>query len=135
MNSKRASMNSGSLPYRQPPRGRNNNLKNPTLLIRSVPIPGPGGGITEPNPKLFPRHADEFYSLRDASSEHSRRMLAYLAKFYDIGAQSAGSSGSDRAEVLLHIDPKRAVELLEDILGLREEHFIVFRERARLLTA
>ena len=62
-------------------------------------------------------------------------MLAYLAKFYGISAQSAGSSGSDRAEASLHIDPRRAVELLEDILGLQEENFIAFRERARLLAA
>ncbi|KAK3364415.1 hypothetical protein B0T25DRAFT_563442 [Lasiosphaeria hispida] len=85
----------------------NSNLKNPTLLIRSVPIPGPNSsrGTIEPVPTLFPRHADDQRHLR----------------------------GSDREEEPAHTDPERAVELLEDILGLQEDNLMAFRERARQL--
>ncbi len=106
-------------------RSRNNNLKNPTLLIRSIPVPDPGGGFVEPDPARFSRNADEFYSLRNPSTDRHCRILAYLTDFYDIALTAFGSSGSGQ------VDPARAVELLEDILGLQEDNFVAFRARAR----
>jgi hypothetical protein len=117
-------------------RARNNNLGNPTLLIRSIPIFHQDHGIVHPDPARFPRHADEFYSLKTPQTERHRQILTYLAGFYDIlqnASDASDASESDRSQSggETRIDPERAVELLEDILGLQEHNFIAFRERAR----
>ena len=52
-------------------------------------------------------------------------MLAYLSKFYDIWQEAADQSQE--------VDPERAVELLEEILGLDEDNFVAFRAKAQLL--
>ncbi|KAK0631432.1 hypothetical protein B0T14DRAFT_3142 [Immersiella caudata] len=106
---------------------RNNALRNPTFPIHPLPASRPNGTLVYPDPALFPRHADEFYSIRNPS-DRSRQMLAYLAQFYGIYSQIPGSSGSER-QGSSDVDD---VELLGHFLGLQEERFIAFRERARL---
>ena len=115
-------------------RSRNNHLKNPTLIIRPVPTFDPiSDRIVQPDPELFPEHANEFYALRNPSTKRQHQLLDYLVKFYDL-SQFTGSSSSKEAKKPLRLDPERAVELLEDILGLQEDNFIAFRERARRFT-
>jgi hypothetical protein len=111
---------------------RNNALKNPTLPIRPLVVYRPGQGIMEPDSSYFPRHADEFYSLRNPQTDRHRSMLAYLALFYDVQLRAdAHSSGEDGSEDETVLDrPDLVVERLEDILGLNEDQFIRFKERA-----
>ncbi|TQN71120.1 hypothetical protein CSHISOI_04423 [Colletotrichum shisoi] len=117
---------------------RNNALKNPTLPIRPVVVYRPEQGILEPELSRFPRNANEFYSLRDPQTNRHRSVLAYLAAFYDVQIRTAeypsedDSSGDD--ETFLD-RPDVIVEKLEDILGLNEDKFVKFRERARQLAA
>ncbi|KAJ0267817.1 hypothetical protein COL940_013994 [Colletotrichum noveboracense] len=63
---------------------RNSALRNPKAPIRPPPIYRPGQGVLFPNPKLFPRNADQFYQLRDSTTARNRQMLAYLVEFYDL---------------------------------------------------
>ncbi|KAK1973348.1 hypothetical protein LZ30DRAFT_743856 [Colletotrichum cereale] len=114
---------------------RNNALKNPTLPIRPVVVYRPGQGILEPELSRFPRNANEFYSLRDPRSDRHRSMLAYLAAFYDVQLRTADyPSEDDSSDDETFLDrPDIVVEKLEDILGLNEDKFDKFRERARQL--
>lgn len=111
---------------------RNSLLKNPTHRIHPIVIYQPGKGLVEPDRSRFPRHAKEFYSLRNPTTDRHRTMLAYLAIFYDIPLNTTSSSSEDESdddEVILD-SPDLAVEHLEGILGLNEDNFIRFRERA-----
>ncbi|GKT51805.1 uncharacterized protein ColSpa_11986 [Colletotrichum spaethianum] len=114
---------------------RNNALKNPTLSIRPVVVYRPEQGILEPDLSQFPRNANEFYSLRDPQTNRHRSMLAYLAAFYDVRLRTAdypSEDDSDDDETFLD-RPDVVVEKLEDILGLNEDKFSKFRERAHQL--
>ncbi|GKT92447.1 hypothetical protein CT0861_09412 [Colletotrichum tofieldiae] len=112
---------------------RNNALKNPTLPIRPVVVYRPEQGILEPELSRFPRNANEFYSLRDPQTNRHRSMLAYLAAFYDVQLRTADyPSEDDSSDDEIFLDrPDVIVEKLEDILGLNEDKFVKFRERAR----
>jgi hypothetical protein len=116
----------------------NYTLKNPTLRIAPLVTFVPGKGVVHPDLALFPRHAKEFYALRHPTTERSRRILDYLVAFYDIqlgdGGQGSGSESGDyddddAAEATAN-DSERAVELLEAILGINEDNFVRFKERA-----
>ncbi|GAB1312026.1 hypothetical protein MFIFM68171_02236 [Madurella fahalii] len=109
-------------------RARNSRLKNPIARIRPVPIFVQGRGAEEPNPDYFPKYADQLYGLRTPQKERDYQMLAYLSKFYDIQLEAADTSQSSEE---IQVDPERAVELLEEILGLDEDNFIAFRARAQ----
>ncbi|OHW97035.1 wac domain-containing protein [Colletotrichum incanum] len=114
---------------------RNNALKNPSLPIRPVVVYRPEQGILEPELSQFPRNANEFYSLRDPRTDRHRSMLAYLAVFYDVRLRTADyPSEDDSGDDETFLDrPDIVVEKLEDILGLNEDKFDKFRERARQL--
>ncbi|TQN73490.1 hypothetical protein CSHISOI_01992 [Colletotrichum shisoi] len=116
---------------------RNNALRNPTLPIRPLVIYHPERGILEPNELRFPRNADEFYALRDPQTDRHRSMLAYLAMFYDVRLRTADYTSDDESsDDEVFIDrPDLVIEKLEDILGLNEDKFIKFRERARNLAS
>ncbi|SPQ24489.1 54cb39ce-b1d3-4004-9478-6d6ec86be6d8 [Thermothielavioides terrestris] len=108
-------------------RFQNSTLKNPALPIAPLPALHPVRGIVHPDLSQFPRHAKEFYALRHPSNDRQRRMLSYLISFYDIRISAAENSDDE-----VGADPdERAVEMLEAILGLNEDNFIRFRERAR----
>ncbi|KAH6630052.1 hypothetical protein B0J18DRAFT_443033 [Chaetomium sp. MPI-SDFR-AT-0129] len=118
---------------------RNSTLKNPTLLITPVPAYDSFQGIIHPDPKLFPRHAKDFYAMRDPTSAQHRHMLLYLVGFCDIQLDSPENSideDDDEDEMqpetvdLETATEMRAVEMLEGILGLDEGNFIKFRARA-----
>ncbi|KAK5654460.1 hypothetical protein OQA88_7371 [Cercophora sp. LCS_1] len=98
-------------------RTRNGKLKNPISRIRPIPIFTQGRGAQEPDPANFPRYADQFYGLRKPQKERDYQMLVYLSKFYDIWQEAVDQS-------IQEIDPERAVELLEEILGLEEDNFV-----------
>ncbi|OHE90220.1 hypothetical protein CORC01_14486, partial [Colletotrichum orchidophilum] len=115
---------------------RNNALRNPTLPIRPVVVYNPKQGIVEPKPTHFPGNANEFYSLRDPPSDRHRSMLAYLAVFYDVQLRTAEDSEGESSEDEVLLDrPDLVVEKLEGILGLNEDKFIKFRQRAREIAA
>ena len=60
-------------------RSQNNVLRNPSLRITPLPAFDPIQGIIlHPHVNLFPRHANEFYSLRHPS-DHEHRKCAYNA--------------------------------------------------------
>ncbi|KAI0406668.1 hypothetical protein F4802DRAFT_596022 [Xylaria palmicola] len=63
---------------------RNSRLSNPILPIYPVIAIDPVKGKQTPNPKFFPRNADQFYKLRDPSDIHDQTMLVYLVEFYDL---------------------------------------------------
>ncbi|KAK2006489.1 hypothetical protein LZ32DRAFT_622888 [Colletotrichum eremochloae] len=114
---------------------RNSTLRNPILRIRPLVTYRPERGIVDPDPKLFPKNAKEFYSLKDPTTDRQRRMLNYLISFYDIPYDSGASdddsdtSGGDQD----FRGPELAVSMLEGILGLNEDNFIRFRIRAEEL--
>jgi len=110
-------------------RARNGRLKNPISRIRPIPIYVDGRGAQEPDARFFPKYADQLYSLRKPQNDSEHQMLAYLSKFYDIWQEAVDQSIDD------DIDPERAVELLEEILGLDEERFVASRAKARLLAS
>jgi hypothetical protein len=105
-------------------------LRNPTLRITPLVAFVPGKGLVYPDMALFPRHANEFYALRHPTNERSRRMLDYFVAFYDVQLDDFGDD--DVAEATAS-DSERAVELLEGILGLNEDNFVRFKERASKL--
>jgi outer membrane murein-binding lipoprotein Lpp len=109
-------------------RARNGKLKNPTARIRPIPIFTQGRGAQEPDPAYFPKYANQLYGLRKPENERDHQMLAYLSAFYDIQQEAADASESGEK---VQVDPDRAVELLEEILGLDEDNFIEFRTRAQ----
>ncbi|KAK0702662.1 hypothetical protein B0H67DRAFT_594877 [Lasiosphaeris hirsuta] len=109
-------------------RARNGKLKNPTARIRPIPIFAQGRGPQEPDPTYFPKYANQLYRLRKPQNERDHQMLAYLSTFYDIQQEAADASESGEK---VQVDPDRAVELLEEILGLDEDNFIEFRTRAQ----
>lgn len=117
---------------------RNGSLKNPILPFRAPLVYDyTNQRIVEPDRKLFPRHAREFYALRDPDTERQRKILIYLAGFYDVQIEvehdvSEGDSSEDEAVLA---DPIRIVELLGGIFGLNEDNFIRFTERAQELDA
>ncbi|KAK3364229.1 hypothetical protein B0T25DRAFT_576544 [Lasiosphaeria hispida] len=88
----------------------------------AIPIPGPNNSIAQPDSAKFPRHANEFYGLRKENDRSSRR-------HYDI-AQDPSESGRET-----QLDPEFVVAMLDDILGLQEDDFTPFRERAQLLAS
>ncbi|KAK4642930.1 hypothetical protein QC761_0062550 [Podospora bellae-mahoneyi] len=115
----------------------NYTLKNPALRIAPIPTYHPTQGILEPDPTLFPRHAKDFYALRSPSNARHRNMLSYLVIFYDIQLFAPDEDEDEDGDEARPEDvdseatvDRRAVELLETILGLNEDNFIRFRERA-----
>lgn len=118
---------------------RNNALLNPKYPIRPL-IAFRHDNIVEPDPALFPRHADEFYALRTPKTDHSRRMLAYLADFYDVphtrynSSSDSNSDDDDQDSIVIH-NPEDTVDFLESVLGLREDNFNEFRRRAQELAS
>ncbi|KAK0729587.1 hypothetical protein B0H67DRAFT_604807 [Lasiosphaeris hirsuta] len=112
-------------------RARNSRLKNPTARIRAIPIFIHGHGAKDPDPSFFPKYADQLYNLRKPQTARDYQMLTDLSKFYDIWDEAADTSQSGEEEE--KIDPERAVELLEEILGLEEDRFIAFRAKAQQL--
>lgn len=130
---------------------RNQLLKNPTLPIQPIVVHHPTMGIVVPNSNLFPKHAKEFYSLREPKSARLQGKLQYLLSFYDVALPETKSTIStkkipsddddddtddtddnddDDAESFQD-NNHRAVYLLEGILGLSEDNFDSFVERAR----
>jgi hypothetical protein len=85
-------------------RFQNYMLRNPALRITPIPTFHPGIGIVDPNPTLFPRHAKEFYNLRNPTTRRLQRVLTYLVSFYDIqghetwGATEEHTSDEDEDE-------------------------------------
>lgn len=115
---------------------RNNRLKNPTLPIHPVVRWDKEKG-ERIEPKLFPRNAKEFYSLREPLTRPLQQMLLYLVAFYDIrDGLDAGQSDEegDKDENLLQ-NAERSVEQLEGILGLDEDNFNKFKQRAEQMAA
>lgn len=130
---------------------RNQLLSNPTLPIQPIVIVDETRGVVQPDMNLFPRHAKEFYTLRDPQTERQRAKLAYMVSFYDVtlpermGSSSSseslsnaessedGNSGSDDGSDDDTFQDRNAlaVYMLEGILGLSEDRFITFMERAR----
>ncbi|RYP02125.1 hypothetical protein DL764_005960 [Monosporascus ibericus] len=112
---------------------RNFTLHNPILPIQPVVTFRPTEGILEPDHSLFPRHANEFYSLKALTTSRQRRMLAYLANFYDILSDhhhhSSDDNNSEDKDILIK-DPGATMELLKAILGLQKDNFITFRKKA-----
>ncbi|KAH8175656.1 hypothetical protein LIA77_04074 [Sarocladium implicatum] len=116
---------------------RNTALRNPKYPIRPL-IAILHNDIVEPDPARFPRHADDFYALRKPTTDHQRRILAYLAEFYDIpyihhnSSFDSDSDNDDRDPIVIH-NPGETVDFLESVLGPREDNFKEFRQRAREL--
>lgn len=118
-------------------------MKIPTLPIQPVVVRHPTlGTIVEPNLDLFPRNAKEFYSLRRPQSARLYGKLHYLITFYDVVLPSAKSTTStdetsspslsdDEDDESFEDDNHYAVHVLEGILGLSEDNFDSFVERAR----
>lgn len=111
---------------------RNNALRNPILPIRPIVAFHPARGVLQPDPTRFPRHADAFYALRFPTTPNHHRMLAYLVSFYDIHVPRPTSSADSDDEPLID-DPDTVVDQLESILGLNEDNFVQFRQRAAQL--
>ncbi|KAG5771358.1 hypothetical protein H9Q69_014177 [Fusarium xylarioides] len=103
--------------------GQNGRLSNPFLPIHALPIYLPNQGITYPEATHFPKNANEFYALKQPTSQRQAAMLAYLAMFYDV------SNYKKHGDIAIH-DPEETLGYLENILGLEEERFIRFKERA-----
>lgn len=97
---------------------RNSLLRNPLLPICPILTYQQSTGVVYP--KSFPKNAHEFYLLKTASSVYQRKMLDYLARFYDY-------LGNDAER----IDCEDVVEFLEGILGLYEPNFGRFKQRAK----
>lgn len=116
---------------------RNSALRNPKAPIRPPPIYRPGQGVLFPNPKLFPRNADQFYQLRDSTTARNRQMLAYLVEFYDLrnAAYGEGPAGNDDHNENDMEDPDEIFLRLETLVGLNEEKFIKFRQRAAVMAS
>lgn len=112
---------------------RNAALRVPTMRIQPLPAHDPDRGIILP--QYFPKHWKEFCSLRDPSTPVTRRMLAYLARFYEIpfNKDSGSESESSTDDEVVFGDPDRVVESLEHILGLNERKFAKFEREAREL--
>lgn len=117
-------------------RFHNSTLKNPAMRIVPVFILDSFGEIASPDSKNFPRNAKEFYSMRDNPNKRLTRMLHYLVGFDDVQLDHQELSHSD-SEAIDDVSPGQrvdttwvAVEMLESILGLNEENFIKFKERA-----
>ncbi|RYC80365.1 hypothetical protein BFJ63_vAg16755 [Fusarium oxysporum f. sp. narcissi] len=106
--------------------GQNGRLSNPFLPIHALPIYLPNQGITYPEATHFPKNANEFYALKQPTSQRQTAMLAYLAMFYDV------SNYKKHGDIAIH-DPEETLGYLENILGLEEERFIRFKARAHEL--
>ncbi|KAF5580834.1 WAC domain protein [Fusarium subglutinans] len=106
--------------------GQNGRLSNPFLPIHALPIYLPNQGITYPEATHFPKNANEFYALKQPTSQRQTAMLAYLAMFYDI------SNYKQHGEIAIH-DPEETLGYLENMFGLEEERFARFRARAHEL--
>ncbi|KAF5684392.1 WAC domain-containing protein [Fusarium denticulatum] len=103
--------------------GQNGRLSNPFLPIHALPIYLPNHGITYPEATHFPKNANEFYALKQPTSQRQTAMLAYLAMFYDV------LNYKKHGDIAIH-DPEETLGYLENILGLEEERFIRFKARA-----
>lgn len=110
---------------------RNALLRNPTLPLHIMVIYHPMKGLVRPDYNCFPRHAEEFYSLRYPKTDRQHRMLRYLASFYDVLSGIADPSSDEDSSDDGFPDPEVVVDRLEGILGLNEENFMRFRERAQ----
>lgn len=144
VNHLRADVNEGRLEsMRMAARFQNYTLKNPAMRITPVCILNRYGEIASPDPTCFPRNAKEFYSLRTATKERLVNMLYYLVGFYDVqvgdaevslsdsDSESGGDNEGGRGSPKQQVDTNwLAVEMLESILGLNEENFIRFKEKA-----
>lgn len=108
---------------------QNQGLKTPLQSIHAVPRLD-GMIFRSIEPRLFPQHAKEFYSLRMPSSLPRRRLLLYLADFYDIQVVTRGSEESDADNHLL-FDAEQVVDQLEKVLGLEGLGFDNFAGRAQ----
>jgi hypothetical protein len=108
-------------------------LETLILEIQPIVVYRPGKGILEPNSLYFPRHAKHFYALRDPRTTRHFDTLAYLAKFYDVHLPLSSEATSDEStdEEPTIPRPDLVVEILEQILGLDEERFSRFAERAK----
>ncbi|KIH87589.1 hypothetical protein SPBR_05119 [Sporothrix brasiliensis 5110] len=135
---------------------RNQLLSNPTLAIEPIAIFDETRGVVQPDMNLFPRHAKEFYALRNPQDGRQHAKLSYLVSFYDVALPEAmgpsssdeDSSGNEESQSsseatgggdddddndVDNIFKDRnylAVHMLETILGLSEDNFITFMERA-----
>ncbi|KAL8380764.1 hypothetical protein RB595_005176 [Gaeumannomyces hyphopodioides] len=126
-------------------RFRNSRLKNPFNRIEPAPGFDLKAGIVYPDPKLFPRNARAFYALRNPSTAHQRQVLDYLRAFYELqrDPEHGGSSNDDDDDDDDDDDeagpsadtPEHTVDELQAILGLEEDKFIRFKERAEEFSA
>lgn len=121
---------------------RNQRLKNPIMPIQPLVVWDTAkGGLNYPDPKLFPKNAKEFYALRTPKRSRHHRMLNYLVSFYDVQLPVAASPADGSSTVSdLEFEGNQAdirdsahiaVEILEEILGLSEDNFVAFSERAQ----
>jgi hypothetical protein len=112
---------------------RNKTLETPILEIQPLVVYRPGKGILEPKRAYFPRHAKDFYALRDPLSTHQFDMLLYRSEFYDVHLPPSSEPSFDEST---NEDPTISrsdlhVEILENILGLDEDRFRKFTQRAK----
>ncbi|CAK7214515.1 hypothetical protein SCUCBS95973_002173 [Sporothrix curviconia] len=127
---------------------RNQLLSNPTLPIEPIAIFDETRGVVQPDASQFPRHAKEFYTFQNPT-DRQRRKLEYLITFYDLvlpetmdaSSSDENSSGDSKEfddDVNDNIFKNRdhlAVHMLEGILGLSEDNFLMFMERAQTRAA
>ncbi|EJT79631.1 hypothetical protein GGTG_04715 [Gaeumannomyces tritici R3-111a-1] len=117
-------------------RFRNSRLKNPFQRIEPAPGFDLQTGIAYPDPKLFPRNARAFYALRDPTTDHQRQVLEHLQSFYELRRGPVDGGGSDDDDddddkaFASAGTPEHTVDELQAILGLEEDKFIKFKERA-----
>lgn len=131
---------------------RNNNLRNPTFRINPIVSYRPDRGIIQPDSRLYPQNAKEFYSLRQPQDQRQKDMLAYLIEFYDLPyttwrvhpPSDYGSSSDDEINPATQNLPSHemtiedavchqselAIDLLEGILGLNSDNFVKFEQKA-----
>lgn len=111
---------------------RNRAIKNPTTRIDTLSILAPSGMILEPD--FFPRDVKELYSLRTPTMPSQKRLLNYLARFYDIlpalPASTSEDESSESDTELGGMEPESIVERLENLFGLDSDKITKFTERA-----
>ncbi|KAI0878367.1 hypothetical protein GGS24DRAFT_443568 [Hypoxylon argillaceum] len=92
------------------------------MPIRPVVIFDPVKGRCHPDPHYFPKHADEFYALREMDNVRKRQQLIYLTEFYELVPPNSDYIVDNSFDTIAR---------LETVLGLEEGRFIRFRERAQ----
>jgi hypothetical protein len=111
---------------------RNSLLRNPLLKLHAPVVCPPGEPPMFPDSKLFPQNAREFYALRYPKTDRHKRMIHYLARFYNISYLGGDASDPEsEGEPTTNTDPIAVVDALESALGLVESNFIEFRESAQ----